>query len=145
VLASNCASVIVTVSGGLSRCRCGGHAGQREELGAGPGVGAQRAQQGRGDRGRAEGTDSALGHAGVLGLQHHADTPGAEVGVEALGDLHGQPFLRLGLGGEVLDQAGQLGKPEDALPGQVADMRDAREEQHVMLAEGMARASTSSS
>jgi hypothetical protein len=26
--------------------------------------------------------------------------------------------------------------PEDALPGQVADVRDAGEEQHVMLAEG---------
>ena len=77
-----------------------------------------------------------MGHAGVLGLQHHADAPGVELRVEVLGDLHGQPLLSLGPGREVLDQAGQFGQPEDALPGQVADVRDAREEQHVMLAEG---------
>ena len=63
------------------------------------------------------GADAALGHAGVLSLQHHADAPGARIGVEAPGDLHGQPLLRLRPGREVLDQAGQFGQAEDALPG----------------------------
>lgn len=66
-------------------------------------------------------------------------TPGVKIRVEALGDLHGQPLLGLRPGGKVLHQAGQFGQPEDALPGQVADVRDAGEEQHVMLAESPER------
>jgi hypothetical protein len=42
----------------------------------------------------------------------------------------------------VPDQAGQLGQPEDALAGQVADVRDAGEQQHVMLAQGPERDGT---
>ena len=56
-----------------------------------------------GNGGGAEGADAALGHAGVLSLQHHADALGAEISVEAPGDLHGQPLLRLRPGREVLD------------------------------------------
>ena len=55
-------------------------------------------------------------------------TPGrAKPGGQALGDLFGQPFLDLGPGREVLHQPGQLGQPDDALAGQVADVRDAGE------------------
>ena len=84
----------------------------------------------------------------LISLQHHADAPEAEIGGEALGDLHGQLLLRLQPGREVIDQAGEFGQPEDALPAQVADERDAGEGQHVMLARvrnGIARASSSSS
>jgi len=84
----------------------------------------------------------------LISLQHHADAPEAEIGGEALGDLHGQLLLRLQPGREVIDQAGESGQPEDALPGQVADVRGAGEGQHVMLARvrnGIARASSSSS
>ena len=49
---------------------------------------------------------------------------GAEIGVEALGDLHGQLLLRLQPGREVIDQAGEFGQPEEALPWQVAHVRD---------------------
>src|SRR6516225_2893036 len=72
--------------------RGGRHAGEREELGAGSG--AVRSVPSRAEvTVVAPRADGALGHAGVLGLQHHADAAGAEIGVEALGDLHRQPLL----------------------------------------------------
>jgi hypothetical protein len=75
----------------------------------------------------------------VVGLHHNADAPWAKIRIEEPGDLHGQPFLGLGLGCEVRDQAGHFGQPEDAFPGQVADVRCAGEGQHVVLAEGPER------
>src|SRR6516225_548163 len=72
--------------------RGGRHAGERDELGAGSG--AVRSVPSRAEvTVVAPRADGALGHAGVLGLQHHADAAGAEIGVEALGDLHRQPLL----------------------------------------------------
>ena len=124
------------------------HAGQGEELGPAGRVGPQRAQQGRRDGLRAVRSDAAQRHAGVLGFKHHAHARGAKTGGQALGDLLGQPLLDLRPGGEVLDQTGQLGQPDDALARQVADVGEAGERQQVMLADGAERdgpASTSSS
>jgi hypothetical protein len=52
-------------------------------------------------------------HAGVFGLQHDPDGAGAQLRVQPVGDLLGEPLLDLGPGGEVLDQAAQLGQAED--------------------------------
>ena len=50
-------------------------------------------------------------------------TPGARSReARASATLLGQPLLDLRPGGEVLQQPGQLGQPDDALAGQVADM-----------------------
>jgi hypothetical protein len=40
-----------------------------------------------------------------------------KVGVQPLGDLLGQPLLHLGTPGEQVDDPGELGQPEDPLPG----------------------------
>jgi hypothetical protein len=86
--------------------------------------------------------NAAQRHAGVLGLQHHTHAGGAKTGSQALGDLLGQPLLDLGPGREMLNQPGQLGQPDDALAGQVADVREAGERQQVMLADGAERDGT---
>ena len=97
---------------------------------------AQCPEQGRGDGLGAEGPHAAQRHARVLGLKQHADAPRAQALGQAVGDLFGQPLLDLRPGREVLDQAGQLGQAEDALAGQVADVRDTGERQQVVLADG---------
>ena len=73
------------------------------------------------------GPRSADRHAEVLGLEHHADAVRRELGCQVVGDLHGEPFLELEVAGEVLDDPGQLGEPEESLGRQVADMRDTAE------------------
>jgi hypothetical protein len=70
----------------------------------------------------------------VLGLDDHAHASRAQVRVEPVPDLLGQPLLHLGAAGKVLHDAGELGQPQDALAWQVPDMRDPREWQQVMLA-----------
>jgi hypothetical protein len=75
----------------------------------------------------------------VLGVQHHADPLGFQFTIQPVGDLLGEPFLHLRSGREVLDHSGELGQPEDAVVGQVADVGDAGERQQVMLAEGSQR------
>jgi hypothetical protein len=72
----------------------------------------------------------------VLGLHDHADALGAQVPVQVLGDLAGQPLLGLHPVAEVLHDPGQLGEPHDAVGRDVADVRDPDERQHVVLADG---------
>ena len=60
---------------------------------------------------------------------------GAQVILEPVGDLLGQPLLHLQVTREQLHHAGQLRQPENAFAGQVADVRDALERQHVVLAQ----------
>ena len=64
---------------------------------------------------------------------------GRELGLEPAGDLRREALLHLQEAGEVLHHAGQLGQPDDAVAGQVADVRDARERQEVVLAERVER------
>ncbi len=68
--------------------------------------------------------------------QHHAHAGGVKTGSQALGDLLGQPLLDRGLAAKMLNQPGQLGQQDDALAGQVADVREAGELQQMMLADG---------
>ena len=50
---------------------------------------------------------------------------GAEIGVEALGDLHSQPLLWVwGRAAKHSASRARSGQPEDALPWQVAHVRD---------------------
>ena len=95
----------------------------------------QRSGEGGGDGGGTEGPHTAHCHARVLGLQHHACAAGVKSRGQAVGDLLGQPFLGLRPGGEVLDEAGQLGQAEDALARQIADVRDAGEGQQMVFAD----------
>ncbi len=59
---------------------------------------------------------------------------GANALVQVVSDLLGQPLLRLRPGGEVLDQPGQLGQPENTLARQVTDLGNAGERQQMVLA-----------
>src|SRR5881275_2598231 len=68
-------AMIVILSGGTLR--------GAPSLSAARRVGPQRAQQGRRDRLRAVRPYAAQRHAGVLRLQHHADTGGAKTGGQA--------------------------------------------------------------
>jgi hypothetical protein len=70
----------------------------------------------------------------VLRLDHHADAARTQVQVEPRRDLLGQALLDLRAVGEMLHHPGQLGQSEDAVAGQVADVRDADERQQVVLA-----------
>ena len=111
-------------------------AGEGEELGPGGGVLAELAEQPRGDRVRPLGAGAADAHAGVLGLDHDADAERVELALQVVGDLAGQPLLGLHPAGVEVDGAGQLGQPDDALAREVADVGDADERQHVVLAQG---------
>jgi hypothetical protein len=71
----------------------------------------------------------------VLGLDHHADSLGGKVLLQPVRDLNGKPLLHLEVPGEQLNHARQLGQTEDALTGQVADVSDPGERQHVVLAQ----------
>jgi hypothetical protein len=75
----------------------------------------------------------------VLGLDHHADPLWRQVILQPVGDLLGQPLLHLQITGEQLDHPRQLGQPEDPIARQVADVRDALERQHVVLAQRLDR------
>src|SRR3954447_10811065 len=113
-------------SGMAVSCQC-------EELLARAGVVADAPQQRRGDGARARLLDAAQGHAQVLGLEDDADALAAQLVVEPVRDLGGQALLHLQGAGEVLDDAGELGQPDDPLTGQVADVGDAHERQQVVL------------
>ena len=113
--------------------------GEGEELLPRARVVAQQAVQGRGDGAGAGCLDAAQGHAQVLGLEHHPDALGRELGLEPVGDLLGEPLLDLQAAGEQLDHPGQLGQAEDALAGQVADVGDPGERQQVVLAQRVER------
>ena len=68
-------------------------------------------------------------------VDHHPDAARGEVPLQVVGDLGGQPLLSLRAVGVEVHDAGQLGQAEDPVGGQVADVRDARERQHVVLAQ----------
>ena len=53
----------------------------------------------------------------------------------AVGDLLGEPLLHLQAAREHLDDARQLGQPDDAAVRDVRDVRLAEERQHVVLAQ----------
>ena len=108
---------------------------QGQELGPCGRVLAQRPGQRRGHRAGAGGAHPAQAHAGVFSLDHDADTPWVERGLEVVGDLLGEALLGLGPSAEEVDEPGQLGQAEDPLAGQVADGGDADEGQHVVLAQ----------
>ena len=96
---------------------------------------AEAATQHRGDRAGSGGAGTTQAHAAVLGLDHDADSEGRQSVLEMVGDLAGEPLLGLGAAGEELDGPGQLGQSQDPVGGQVADVRDARERQQVVLAQ----------
>ena len=79
--------------------------------------------------------DAAEGHAQVLGLQHHPDALGLELGLEPVGDLGGEPLQELQAAGEQLDHPGQLGQPQDPSSREVADVGDPGEGQQMVLAQ----------
>jgi hypothetical protein len=96
------------------------------------GVLPQRAEHGGGDRAGPDCLNTTHGHARVLGLDDHAYPSRLKVLVEPVTDLLGQPLLYLGSPGKVLNDAGQLGEPENALAWQVPDVRGPGERQQVM-------------
>ena len=71
----------------------------------------------------------------MFGLDDHADAARMQVVVEPVGDLLGEAFLHLGAVGEEFHHAGEFGQSENAVAGQVSDVRDADERQQVMLAD----------
>ena len=75
----------------------------------------------------------------MLGVEHDADALRREVIGPPAGDLGGQALLDLQAAGEQVDDAGELRQPQDALAGQVADVRDAVERQQVVLEERVER------
>lgn len=75
----------------------------------------------------------------MLGLQDDPDALGCDVELEPVGDLLGESLLDLEVPGEQLDDAGELGEPEDATVGDVADMGNAVERQEMVLAQRLER------
>ena len=71
----------------------------------------------------------------MLGLEHHPDAERLEGLVDPVGDLAGHPLLHLQVAREQLDDARELRQPDEAVAGQVADVRDAAERQQVVLAQ----------
>ena len=67
------------------------------------------------------------------------DAARRELALQVVGDPLGQPLLGLHAAGVEVDQPGELGEPEDALPGQVPDVRHPDERQHVVLAQRLDR------
>ena len=109
---------------------------QREELGTGPLVVAHQAGEGRGQGHRTRGAHAAKRHTGVLRFEDHADALGVQGLDEPVGDLGGEALLDLETPGEVGDHPGELGEPEEPLPGQIPDVGEAGEGKQVVLAEG---------
>ena len=71
----------------------------------------------------------------MIGLDDDPDAEGFERRHQRVGDLIGQPFLHLEPTRKHVDEAGDLGQPDDFTVWQVGDVRFAEERQHVMLAE----------
>src|SRR5918993_1580549 len=84
------------------------HAGEGEELGAGPVVEPEEPVEGGGDGAGPLGSYAAQGHAEVLGLHHDANALGVELVLQPVGDLLGEPLLDLQAAGEQLDHPGEL-------------------------------------
>ena len=102
--------------------------GQREELRAGARVVAQAAVQGGGDGAgaRAPAPPGSLMH--MCSASSTTPTPlGARCSCSQLAICLRQPLLHLQPAGEQLDDAGELGQPEDAVARQVGHVRDADE------------------
>ena len=121
------------LSGGHAQHPCLRLRASDEELSARGRVGAQRAQQRRGDRAGSCGADTAQAHAGVLGLDHDADTTGRKVPFEVIGNLLGQPLLRLATVAVEVHQASELGQAQDPVRGKVTHVRHPDERQHVVF------------
>lgn len=71
----------------------------------------------------------------MFGLDDHTDSLGGQPVSQPVGDLFGQPFLYLEVAGEQLDHPGQFRQSQNALTGQVTDVRHAVERQQVVLAQ----------
>ena len=78
--------------------------------------------------------DAADRHATVTRLDHHGDSLGVELFHQEVGQLFGQPFLHLRALGEHVDDAGNLGQPDDLAVGDVGDVRLPDDRQQMMLA-----------
>lgn len=98
---------------------------------------------------RAPGTRApAQAHAGVFCLDDHAGPSGLELVLEVVRIALGESFLDLRAPRVELDHAGELRQAEDPFAGEVPDVGDSDEGQHVVFAQrlqGMAWTSTSSS
>ena len=82
--------------------------GESEKFAAGTGSGAQGAEHGRSDCGRAGGAHAAQGHAGMFGADHDTDRAGLKVIGEPVSNLLGQTLVNLRAAGEVLDHPGKF-------------------------------------
>jgi hypothetical protein len=100
-------------------------------------VDAGETVEGRSDGARPGSPDTAEGHAQVFGFEDHPDALGLELVVEPVGHLLGEPLLDLEASGEMRHDPGQLGQPEDPVPGEVSDVGHALEGKQVMLAKGV--------
>ena len=78
--------------------------------------------------------NTARGHAGVAGFDHHRDALRLEVVPDAVGDLCGQPLLDLQAAGEAVEHAGELGDSDDAVGRQIGDRGLADDRRHMMFA-----------
>ncbi len=85
------------------------------------------------------GSHAAQGHALMFRLDDHPNTLGVQIGVEPVGNLLGQPLLHLQSSGKPVDDAGQLRQSDDALIGQIPDVRNSMERQHVVLTQRLER------
>ena len=79
--------------------------------------------------------DSAQRHAQVLGLDHDAHALRRELALKPAGDLGREALLNLQAARVQLDDPAELGQPQDPVPREVAEMGDAVEGKHVVLAE----------
>src|SRR6478735_11051145 len=109
--------------------------GQGKELLASPWIVAHYAVQRRRDGPSAGLLHSAERHAEVLGLDHDADAARLERFADPPRDLRREALLDLQAARVQVDDAAELRQPDDALAGQIADVRDAVERQEVVLAE----------
>jgi hypothetical protein len=75
----------------------------------------------------------------MFSLNHNTDSLGRKVLLQPVRHLDRQPFLHLEVAGEQLDNARQLGQAKNAFTGQLADVSDPGERQHVVLTQGMHR------
>src|SRR4051812_40019070 len=110
-----------------------------EELPAGTHIVSHETMERRGHRARAGLRGAAQGHAGVLGLEHHADTLRRQLALEPVRHLRREPLLDLEVAGEVVDHASELREPDDPVARDVAHVRDAHERQQMVLAERVER------
>ena len=74
---------------------------------------AEVTPDGAGNHDRTRLLDTAHGHAGVCGLDHHRHAQRLDLFHQQVGDLAGETFLHLGSASEGFDHAGQLADPDD--------------------------------